>query len=111
MNAVRLHESFAGAEHRGAAHGRAGVVGGGTRAAVASAGRAHGLILSAAMARAMFRVERPTVALLNIGVEEIKGVEEVKQAHAWLKEAELPFDYRGFVEASKDSNADDGEAY
>ncbi len=48
----------------------------------------------AAMARAMFRVERTDVALLNIGVEEIKGVEEVKQAHSWLKDAELPFDYR-----------------
>ena len=58
-------------------------------------------VLGAAMARAMFRVERPTVALLNIGVEEIKGVEEVKQAHAWLKEAELSFDYRGFVEGDQ----------
>jgi glycerol-3-phosphate acyltransferase PlsX len=58
-------------------------------------------VLGAAMARAMFHIERPTVALLNIGVEEIKGVEEVKQAHAWLKDAELPFDYRGFVEGDQ----------
>jgi glycerol-3-phosphate acyltransferase PlsX len=57
-------------------------------------------LMGAAMARALFRVERPSVALLNVGVEEIKGVEEVRQAHAWLKEmgAELPIDYRGFVE-------------
>ncbi len=58
-------------------------------------------VLGAAMARAIFRIERPSVALLNIGVEEIKGVEEVRQAHAWLKDAELPFDYRGFVEGDQ----------
>lgn len=56
-------------------------------------------ILGAAMARALFHVERPTVGLLNVGVEEIKGADEVKQAHAWLKSAaNLPLDYRGFVE-------------
>lgn len=56
-------------------------------------------ILGAAMARALFHVERPTVGLLNVGVEEIKGADEVKQAHAWLKSAaNLPLDYRGFIE-------------
>ena len=39
--------------------------------------------------------------LLNIGVEEIKGIEEVRQAHAWLKENDLPIDYRGFVEGDQ----------
>ena len=33
-----------------------------------------------AMARALFEVRRPTVGLLNVGVEEIKGQEEVKAA-------------------------------
>ena len=56
-------------------------------------------IMGAAMARALFDLERPTVGLLNVGVEEIKGAEEVKQAHLWLKETEgLPIDYQGFVE-------------
>ncbi|MFN3868598.1 MAG: phosphate acyltransferase PlsX [Hyphomicrobiaceae bacterium] len=56
-------------------------------------------ILGSAMARALFHIERPTVALLNVGVEEIKGADEVKQAHAWLKSAtSLPIDYKGFVE-------------
>ncbi len=58
-------------------------------------------LMGAAMARALFHVERPTVALLNVGVEEIKGVEEVRQAHAWLKNAELPLDYRGFIEGDQ----------
>ena len=56
-------------------------------------------ILGAAMARALFDVERPTVGLLNVGVEEIKGQEEVKEAGRVLREADLAsMDYRGFVE-------------
>ncbi len=58
-------------------------------------------LMGAAMARAIFDVEKPTVGLLNVGVEEIKGVDEVKQAHAWLKDASLPIDYRGFVEGDQ----------
>jgi glycerol-3-phosphate acyltransferase PlsX len=58
-------------------------------------------LMGAAMARALFHVERPTVALLNVGVEEIKGVEEVRQAHAWLKSTDLPLDYRGFIEGDQ----------
>ena len=57
--------------------------------------------MGAAMARALFHVERPTVALLNVGVEEIKGDEEVRQAHAWLKSTGLPLDYRGFIEGDQ----------
>ena len=53
-------------------------------------------LMGAAMARALFHLEKPTVGLLNVGVEEIKGAEEVKHAHSWLKETEgLPIDYRG----------------
>ena len=56
-------------------------------------------LMGAGMARALFHVERPTVGLLNVGVEEIKGAEEVKQAHAWLKDTtDLPIDYQGYVE-------------
>jgi glycerol-3-phosphate acyltransferase PlsX len=56
-------------------------------------------ILGAAMAHALFGVERPTVGLLNIGVEEVKGQEEVKEAGRMLREADLQsMTYRGFVE-------------
>ncbi|MFX8817152.1 phosphate acyltransferase, partial [Acinetobacter baumannii] len=34
-------------------------------------------VMGAAMARAIFCIDQPTVGLLNVGVEEIKGVEEV----------------------------------
>lgn len=54
--------------------------------------------MGAAMARALFHVERPSVALLNIGVEEVKGLDEVRKAGEALKGADLPIDYRGFVE-------------
>ena len=56
-------------------------------------------IMGSAMARILFNLERPTVGLLNVGVEEIKGIEEVKAASRRLREADLPtLDYRGFVE-------------
>ena len=58
-------------------------------------------LMGAAMARAVLHIERPRVGLLNIGVEEIKGIEEVRQAHAWLKENDLPIDYRGFIEGDQ----------
>ena len=56
-------------------------------------------VMGAAMARALFDKERPTVGLLNIGVEEAKGLEEIRLAGQMLKEANLPYlDYLGFVE-------------
>jgi glycerol-3-phosphate acyltransferase PlsX len=51
-----------------------------------------------AMARCMFSLEKPAVGLLNVGVEEIKGLEQVKEAGRILREAQLPFEYAGFVE-------------
>jgi glycerol-3-phosphate acyltransferase PlsX len=56
-------------------------------------------LMGGAMARALFEIRRPTVGLLNVGVEEIKGQEEVKEAGRLLREADLDtIDYRGFVE-------------
>lgn len=57
-------------------------------------------IMGAAMARCLFGIRRPMVGLLNIGVEEIKGVEAVREAGALLREAELPLVYEGFVEGT-----------
>lgn len=56
-------------------------------------------IMGAAMAEVVLGRGHPTVGLLNIGVEEIKGLEEIKKASKLLRESALPtFDYRGFVE-------------
>jgi glycerol-3-phosphate acyltransferase PlsX len=55
-------------------------------------------IMGEAMARCLFGLARPTVGLLNIGVEEIKGLEQVKDAARLLREMKLPMEYAGFVE-------------
>ena len=56
-------------------------------------------VMGSAMARVLFDLARPTVGLLNIGVEEVKGQEEVREAGRVLREANLPFlEYVGFVE-------------
>ncbi len=54
-------------------------------------------VMGSAMARIVLSIERPAVGLLNIGVEEIKGIDEVKAASRLLRESAL-LDYRGFVE-------------
>src|SRR5579871_5622782 len=56
-------------------------------------------IMGAAMARVLRNIERPTVGLLNIGTEEIKGHEEIREAGEILREMNSPeLDYIGFVE-------------
>ncbi len=56
-------------------------------------------IMGSAMARIVLSLARPTVGLLNIGVEEVKGIEEVKAASRILRETPSEdFDYHGFVE-------------
>ncbi len=55
-------------------------------------------IMGEAFHRAVHRVERPTVGLLNVGSEDQKGHEEVREAHRLLRDGGLDIDYRGFVE-------------
>jgi phosphate acyltransferase len=57
--------------------------------------------MGSAMARVLFDGEKPTVGLLNIGVEEVKGLEPVREAGRILREGNFPFfEYFGFVEGS-----------
>ncbi len=55
-------------------------------------------VMGEAMASCLFNIEQPSVGLLNIGVEEVKGNEEVKEAGRLLRELKLPLHYAGFVE-------------
>jgi len=56
-------------------------------------------VMGAAMARVVFDLERPTVGLLNIGVEEVKGLEFIREAGQILRDADLQsLNYQGFVE-------------
>jgi len=55
-------------------------------------------IMGEAMASCLFGKQHPTVGLLNIGVEEVKGNDSVKEAARMLREMKLPLVYAGFVE-------------
>ncbi|MCE9650221.1 MAG: phosphate acyltransferase PlsX [Parvibaculum sp.] len=55
-------------------------------------------VMGEAFARIIFGLERPSVGLLNIGEEEVKGTEQVKEAAQMLREAGLPMQFHGFVE-------------
>lgn len=66
-------------------------------------GDAHHLvalaIMGSAMARVLLNIERPTVGLLNIGTEEIKGHEEIREAGELLRAMNSQeLNYIGFVE-------------
>ena len=55
-------------------------------------------IMGEAYARAITGKAKPTIGLLNIGTEEMKGHDEIKAAAEMLKEPALDLDYIGFVE-------------
>jgi glycerol-3-phosphate acyltransferase PlsX len=56
-------------------------------------------VMGSAMARVLFGLDRPSVGLLNIGAEEVKGLEPVREAGRILREDPPPhIDYIGFVE-------------
>jgi glycerol-3-phosphate acyltransferase PlsX len=56
-------------------------------------------VMGGAMASVLLNLARPTVGLLNIGTEEIKGHEEIREAGEMLRAMNLPqLDYVGFVE-------------
>src|SRR5439155_1689784 len=44
--------------------------------------------MGSAMAAVLFGLDRPTVGLLNIGVEEVKGLEAVREAGQMLRAGE-----------------------
>ena len=55
-------------------------------------------IMGEAFHRAAHGVPKPTVGLLNVGSEEMKGHEEVREANRVLRQGKIDLDYRGFVE-------------
>lgn len=55
-------------------------------------------IMGEAFHRARHGVARPSVALLNIGAEELKGHEEIREAARILRASDADMDFRGFVE-------------
>ena len=64
-------------------------------------------VMGAAYARTAFDLESPRVALLNIGTEELKGTEEIRDAAAMLRGAtHLPLHFTGFIEGNRLSRGD-----
>ena len=55
-------------------------------------------VMGEAFARAVFCLERPSVGLLNVGSEELKGHDSVKGAAQILRAVNLPMEFSGFVE-------------
>jgi len=55
-------------------------------------------VMGEAFARAVLGLERPTVGLLNVGSEDVKGHDAVKGAAHILRNASLPMEFSGFVE-------------
>jgi glycerol-3-phosphate acyltransferase PlsX len=55
-------------------------------------------VMGEAFARAILGLERPTVGLLNVGAEDLKGNEAVRSAAHILRGAKLPIEFSGFVE-------------
>jgi glycerol-3-phosphate acyltransferase PlsX len=59
-------------------------------------------VMGAAYARCVLGIAEPRVKLLNIGTEELKGTDELKDAAALLREADyLPFRFDGFTEGDQ----------
>ena len=64
-------------------------------------------VMGAAYARTTFDLKSPRVALLNIGTEEMKGTDIIRDAAAQLKAAShLPMTFSGFVEGNRLSRGD-----
>jgi glycerol-3-phosphate acyltransferase PlsX len=55
-------------------------------------------VMGEAFARAILGLERPSVGLLNVGSEDVKGHDAVKEAAQILRTATLPIEFAGFVE-------------
>lgn len=57
-------------------------------------------VLGAVYARAVQGIERPTVGILNVGTEDMKGHEELRRASAILQSIKFPGVYHGFIEGN-----------
>ncbi len=64
-------------------------------------------LMGAAYARTALGLERPRVALLNIGTEELKGIDSVRDAAARLRAADgIGLEFTGYIEGDKLSRGD-----
>ena len=57
-------------------------------------------IMGAAFHKALWGVDKPSIGILNVGSEDVKGHDEVREAHKLLKENPFGLNYYGFVEGT-----------
>lgn len=57
-------------------------------------------VLGSVYARVVMGINNPTVGILNVGTEDMKGHEEVRSAHNILSNVKFPGVYHGFVEGN-----------
>ncbi|TAJ90125.1 MAG: phosphate acyltransferase PlsX [Reyranella sp.] len=57
-------------------------------------------VMGSVFAQVLLGLDRPKVGLLNVGSEEEKGHEELRQAARWLRRPEAPVNFHGFVEGN-----------
>lgn len=55
-------------------------------------------VMGEVFARQVIGIEKPSVGILNIGAEDLKGNTAVKNAHTFLQNSTLPIKFYGFVE-------------
>lgn len=55
-------------------------------------------ILGSVFARAVMGLDRPTVGVLNVGSEQVKGNDVLRATDGLLRSVSIPGDYRGFIE-------------
>lgn len=55
-------------------------------------------IMGHAFAKAALKIEKPTIGILNVGTEDLKGSDAVKNAASLLRESDLKDSFYGYVE-------------
>ena len=63
--------------------------------------------MGSALFKSLFQKEKPKVALLNVGLEEIKGNEILKKTYSTLKNDHIKnFEFSGYIEGNQIMNGD-----
>jgi phosphate acyltransferase len=57
-------------------------------------------VMGSVFAQTLLGLDVPKVGLLNVGSEELKGHEELRQAAAWLRREGSPVNFHGFIEGN-----------
>jgi glycerol-3-phosphate acyltransferase PlsX len=55
-------------------------------------------IMGSAFAKAVLKIEKPSIGILNVGSEDLKGSDAVKSAAILIKESDLASSFYGYVE-------------